>query len=75
MQLAMRLTNYPGAPEIQSYDGICIDVIWDPLILSIVDDRYAISHGMTFAYFDTPNEALDYIAIALLSENRVEECG
>ena len=51
------------------------DVIWDPLILSIVGDRYAISHGMTFAYFDTSDEALDYIAIALLSENRVEECG
>lgn len=48
-------------PEIQSCDGINIDVLWDNLILSIVDDHYAISIKENFEYFDTANEALDYI--------------
>lgn len=67
MHLSRRLPIHLTAPEIQSYDGICIDVIWDPLILSIVNDCYAISHDTRFVYCDTSDEALNYIVSVLVN--------
>ena len=56
-----QLSRSSSDPEIQSNDGIHIDVLWDNLILSISDDRYAVSTEKEFEYFDTSIEAVDYI--------------
>lgn len=47
-------------PEIQSCDGLYIDVMWENLTLSITDNSYSISHE-EFHYFDNATDALDYI--------------
>lgn len=47
-------------PEVQSCDGLYIDVMWENLTLSIADHSYSISHK-EFHYFDNATDALDYI--------------
>jgi hypothetical protein len=49
-------------PEIQSCDGLYIDVLWESLTLSItIDDKYSITCEEEFEYFDNSGESLDYI--------------
>ena len=58
-QLSMLLSD--SDPEIQSCDGLYIDVLWENLTLIIADDMYSISHKEEFQYFETSSDALDYV--------------
>ena len=58
-QLAKKL---PGSePEIQSFDGISIDVLWENHTLSIIDGNYTITSNRKFRYFEQSSDALRYL--------------
>lgn len=55
--------HFPNAdPEIQSSDGLFIDILWHHIILSITDDNhFSISTKNQFIYFENINVVIEYI--------------
>lgn len=63
-QLSVLLSD--SDPEIQSCDGLYIDVLWGNLTLSVAEDMYSISHKEEFQYFERSSDALEYVAKNIL---------
>lgn len=53
-------------PEIQSSDGLVVDVLWDKVIISITEnDALSITANGAFKYFECCLEAIDFIKKSL----------
>jgi hypothetical protein len=71
-QLSLALPN--SDPEIQSFDGLCIDVLWENLTVSITDfDTFSVTNGEEFNYFERLADFLTYISSVLVNENVFEK--
>jgi hypothetical protein len=49
-------------PEVQSVNGLYVDILWDKVLFSITEsDDYAITYKGVFKFLEDKHEAITYI--------------